>query len=527
VLAETVAQLPLKVYRRLPDGGREEAPTHPLYPILHDSPNSEMDSFTYRESSTAGLVNWGNWYSEIFRAGNKHIIALNLIHPSNVTPKRSENDGSLYYSVNDQPSGQPRNVSTYNMLHVVGSLSSDGITGRGVIKQARESIGMGMATEAYGAEFFGNGARPGGVIEHPGTKALSQDAADGLAKHWDNIHQGVGRTNKVAVLREGMTYKPIGLPPEEAQFLETRMHNITEIARWYRLPPHMLSDLSNAHFTNIEHESLNFVKYSIVPWLVRIERAINKQLFTNSEFFAEFTVDGLLRGDKLSRSEANAMEFTNGKLTLNDWLKQDNMNPIKSEFGDTHFVPANLVPLDKVNEAFDQRNAASAPAPDSEPNEPADPKSTPGKPKENNMAVTAAEKAILDVERRMCAIEVNTLRRAAKTPDKFISKVDAFYEKHLTVTKAAFDPVMDVYDAVSENSEEHKKYHRLHFTKSLPMGRQAKVIEACDCSPAELPAVVEKLTQLWISDVTLQTINKEDRVVWPGDPEDNHVQPEN
>lgn len=505
IISETIASLPLKVYHKT-DKGREEGISHQLYYLLHDAPNNTMDTFSFRETMSASLINWGNAYAELSIAPNNRIVSMTPLHPSFVEPKWDEDKGELYYIVYDEPNHKNRVVLRKDMWHITGTLSGEGLIGKGVIRQARESIGMGMATERYGAAFFGNGARPGGVIEHPGTRPLSPTAADGLRDHWEKMHQGVGNSHKVAILREGATYKTIGIPPEEAQFLETRVHNISEIARWYRLPPHMLADLSHAAYTNIEHESLNFVRYSIMPWLRRIECSINRQLIRDPSYYAEFVVDGLLRGDKKSRTEANVMEFMHGKLTPNEWRAQDNLNPLDSKYGDEHFVPLNLVPLSKLDEML---NAQSKPQPSSserngvKPKEPTNPKSAPATPKKNS-AIDAANEALAATKRRLLAVEVNALRLAAKHPDRFLDKVEDFYAKHRVNVYDAILPLHRILHAVEgfsylepPMSENAVEIAAENDTLALVTDHKIAVVNATDCKPAQLAGVIDTLTQSW------------------------------
>lgn len=223
------------------------------------------------------------------------------------------------------------------------------------MRLAREAIGMALATEEYGARFFGNGAKPGGVLEHPGK--LSKEAQDRLRTSWNEMHQGLSKQHRIAILEEGMSYKQIGIPPEDAQFLETRKFQLNEIARIFRIPPHLVGDLERATFSNVEQQSIDFVVHTIRPWLVRWEQAIKLKLFTPTErrrFFAEFVADGLLRGDIKSRYEAYAIGRQNGWLSADDIRELENMNPLPDDTGKVYLVPLNMVPADKVYEQFKQ-----------------------------------------------------------------------------------------------------------------------------------------------------------------------------
>lgn len=341
ILAESVAALPLFVYRRLPRG-KEKAVDHPLYNLLHLQPNPEITSFTFREVMMAHLSLWGNAYTEIERDGGGRVKALWPLPPNRVFPERDPVTTKIRYRV----SLPDRNVvflPSENVLHVVG-LSLNGLVGVSPIRMAREAIGLGLAAEEYGARFFANDASPGGVLEYPGR--LSQEAVERIRKTWEMMFSGLSKKHRIALLEEGMKFHQISIPPEDAQFLQTRKFQVTEIARIFRIPPHMLADLDRATFSNIEHQSIEFVVHTLTPWLVRIEQAINTKLFTPSEkdvFFAEFQVNGLLRGDIKSRFDAYAVGRQWGWLSVNDIRELENMNPVDG--GDVYLMPLNMVPV--------------------------------------------------------------------------------------------------------------------------------------------------------------------------------------
>ncbi|HZU86612.1 MAG TPA: phage portal protein, partial [Anaerolineaceae bacterium] len=348
VLAETVGSLPLILYRRLPNGGKERATKHPLYKVLHDRANREMDSLTWRETAMGHLATWGNAYHEIEWTQGGQVAGLWLLRPDRT--KVSRVNGELVYTYQrNTADAQGRTVATLrpeNVLHIHG-LGFDGLTGYSPIQQLRNALGLTQATERYGSAFFKNGARPGGVIKYP--KTLSDEAFNRLRESWDNQHQGAEKASRVAVLEEGMEYMQVGLPPEDSQFLETRKFQIAEIARIYRVPPHMIADLDKATFSNIEHQSLEFVIHTIRPWLVKWEQGLNAALLSESEreqYFIEFLVDGLLRGDLKARYEAYAVARTNGWMNVNEIRGLENMNPV--EGGETFLVPLNMAPANQV-----------------------------------------------------------------------------------------------------------------------------------------------------------------------------------
>lgn len=342
VLAQTIASLPLLVYRRLPSGGKERSPEHRLYSILHDAPNPEMTSYEFRACLVGHVCLWGNAYAEI-EMSDAGINGLWPLRPDRMTPARNE-AGELVYDYR-LPSGQTKRFRFQQIMHWRG-LSSNGIIGYSPIQQAAEAIGLDLATRQYGAKFFGNDSRPGGILTHP--NKLSPDAAKRLKASWEDAHRGLSNSQRVAVLEEGVQWTAIGIPPEQAQFLETRRYGRAEIAALYRVPLHLINDLERATFSNIEHQSLEFVQYSLVPWLVQIEQGIKRDLFRISDgkrtHFAEHLVDGLLRGDVASRFGAYQVARQNGWLNANEIRMLENLNPIPGEEGSTYLWPANMTP---------------------------------------------------------------------------------------------------------------------------------------------------------------------------------------
>ena len=349
ILAEAVAGLPLHLYRYKEDGGKEKALDHPLYLLLHDEPNPEMSSFVFRETLMTHLLLWGNAYAQIIRNGKGEVIALYPLMPNRMVVDRDIN-GQLYYqytcSTEEAPTmkGVTVNLPPSDVLHIPG-LGFDGLVGYSPIAMAKNAIGMAIACEEYGAKFFANGAAPGGVLEHPGTIKDPQR----VRESWQSTFGGSGNSNKIAVLEEGMKYTPIGISPEQAQFLETRKFQINEIARIFRVPPHMVGDLEKSSFSNIEQQSLEFVKYTLEPWLVRWEQSIQRTLFSPEEkkrYFAKFNVEGLLRGDYASRMSGYATARQNGWMSANDIRELENLDRIPTEDGgDLYLINGNMLPL--------------------------------------------------------------------------------------------------------------------------------------------------------------------------------------
>ena len=350
ILAEAVAGLPLHLYKYTDSGGKEKALSHPLYFLLHDEPNPEMSSFVFRETLMTHLLLWGNAYAQIIRNGKGEVIALYPLMPNRMSVDR-DSSGSLYYSYtrysDEAPTmnGMTVTLRPSDVLHIPG-LGFDGLVGYSPIAMAKNAIGMAIACEEYGAKFFANGAAPGGVLEHPGTIKDPQKVRDS----WNAAYQGSSNSHRVAVLEEGMKYQSIGISPEQAQFLETRKFQINEIARIFRVPPHMVGDLEKSSFSNIEQQSLEFVKYTLDPWVIRWEQAISRSLLRPDEkklYFAKFNVDGLLRGDYVSRMNGYATARQNGWMSANDIRELENLDRIPPELGgDLYLINGNMTKLE-------------------------------------------------------------------------------------------------------------------------------------------------------------------------------------
>ena len=296
-----------------------------------------MTSFIFRETLMSHLLLWGNAYAQIIRNGTGQPIALYPLLPSKMDVSRAANSQLIYtYSKDSDEFGADNRcqqivLSQDEVLHVPG-LGFDGLIGYSPIAMAKNAIGMAIATEEYGEKFFANGASTGGVLEHPG---VVKDPGK-IRESWNAVYQGSGNAHRVAVLEEGMKFQPIGIPPEQAQFLETRKFQINEIARIFRVPPHMLADLEKSSFSNIEQQSLEFVKYTLDPWVVRWEQSMCRVLFSESEkptYFIKFNVDGLLRGDYASRMSGYATARQNGWMSANDIRELENLDRIAPDLG--------------------------------------------------------------------------------------------------------------------------------------------------------------------------------------------------
>lgn len=349
ILAEAIAGLPLHLYCKGDGSSKQKAKDHSLYNLLYAEPNVEMTSFVFRETMMTHLLLWGNAYAQIIRNGKGQVVALYPLMPNRMLVDRDTN-GKLYYkyttSTEDTPNlkGTTVILDSSDVLHIPG-LGFDGLVGYSPIAMAKNAIGMAIACEEFGAKFFANGAAPSGVLEHPGTvKDPSR-----LRETWQGQFGGSANAGKVAVLEEGMKYTPISISPEQAQFLQTRKFQINEIARIFRVPPHMVGDLEKSSFSNIEQQSLEFVKYTLDPWVIRWEQSLSRALLSTDEkqsFFFRFNLEGLLRGDYQSRMSGYATARQNGWMSTNDIRTLEDMDLIADEDGgNLYLINGNMLPL--------------------------------------------------------------------------------------------------------------------------------------------------------------------------------------
>jgi HK97 family phage portal protein len=339
ILSETEGSLPFGMYQRTSDGGTAPAIDHPLHTVLHDAPNPEMSAIDFRMSQTAQLALWGNCYSRIARNTQGQVVALWPMISKLMRVKR-DSQGELVYEYSTN--GRPDYYAASDILHV-RTLSMDGINGISPIAQLSNPVGLAMALEEYAARFFGNGAIPGVALEHP--QRLGPDAMKNIRESWKKLYGGNQHAHEVAVLEEGMKIQVLGVDPQKAQSNDSRKLQTSEIARIFRIPLHMLADLDRATYSNIEQQSLEFVVYTLMPWLELWEQTVNRVLLQPAErstYFAEHNVAGLLRGDMASRNAAYAIGRQWGWLSANDIRRLENMNPIGSK-GDAYLEPLNMI----------------------------------------------------------------------------------------------------------------------------------------------------------------------------------------
>jgi len=343
IIAETIMGLPWGVMERDGDN-RKRAPEHPVENLLKRKPSPEMRAFGFKEAITGHALLQGNGYAEIERGRGFEPIALWLIDPRRVTPER-DSQNRFYYKVRNE-TGTHTEVPADDMFHVFGP-TNDGLTGMSVVSYAREAISGGMAAQRFGQSFFGNGSIPAGVVTHDKESRLDGFNLPNFYESWEKRLKGPGRNSKVMYLDPGLNYTRIGVPPDDAQFIETCRESVNEIARWFRIPPHMLAELGRATFSNIEHQSRQFVDGAIIPWVTRFEQEAEDKLFTDSKYYSSMRVQALMRGDSQARSEYYGNLRRTGALNANEIRALEDMNGIGPD-GDVYLVPQEMTTIQRM-----------------------------------------------------------------------------------------------------------------------------------------------------------------------------------
>lgn len=512
-LASALAQLPCKMKHRIEDGSSPDATENPLYWVLRHEPNPETNNFIFWEMMFDRWINFGNAYAEIVRAGNQ-IVELWPIHPTRCRPARNAN--GLYYEVTLN-SGQIEPFDKSEILNIVGHLSTDGITGRGVIDFARECIGAALANQDYQSAYFSNGAVPRGVVTHP--NKMPPEARNQFREEWNKIHRGGGNYGKLAILWEGMKYEAISDNAQESDAINKMRFSTEEVARWYDLPPHVIRDLTRSTNNNIESEQRSLLIDSYGPRITRVEASLHQQLLTKqqqrSNYYFKFNVDALLRGDPEKRVDVQNKRLLHGHITLNDIMRQEDMALLKPEIGDMRFFPLNHTTVDK---------AIEQPVPGAGDPIPGDPSGSdtpddmqPGRPPERREqikqirllekiesstanllpvndkqrdVVTACEQAVSAQLRRLVGVESNAVQRLAKKPNEFIAGIEEFYQGHSERMREALSPVVNARNVASGTTQsvseicdkwcEESKRQLLDAADGPPDWFEKRVREVCE-----------------------------------------------
>ncbi|MGA9851851.1 MAG: phage portal protein [Gammaproteobacteria bacterium] len=491
IISESVASLPLNIYRRLPGGGREVAGDHPLYSVLHNAPTPQLTSFEWREMLTGHLTLRGNAYAEIIGTQNNAVSCLRPLHPDFMRVIRRPN-GSLSYIY--RPPDKPVTIySPDDILHI-RCFSEDGIKGESVIEHNKEAIGLAQAAEKFGATFFGNNTVVGGVLQSD--KPLSEVAYKRLKDSWNERHQGPYNANKPAILEDGLKWQAIGVSPEQAQFLETRKFQISEIARMFRIPPHMLADLERATFSNIEQQSMEFVRDTLRPWLVRWEQRLNADLLSakgRAAYFIEFDVSHLMRGDSAMRTAYYQAMFNMAAMCPNEIRDSEGLNPI--EGGDQYYVMVNL--------ASAQKTDPLAPDPD-----PADQR------KRLMRLVDAQFPNLRQAIDKIVTAEVKALRRALNGASgnayTFERSAADFYATHRPFVERQIRPVAaTIAGTVAADAQGERKDMTLYVSSFVDTHMNESVSQVRDALLTEGLPGIERLLTLWECERTSDIVTRE------------------
>jgi HK97 family phage portal protein len=348
IIANTVASLPWNVYRRTRDGGRELAADHPVQRLLHDQPNPVTSSYTFRQILVASLLTNGNGYAVIGRSNANRVLDLLQFPPQNVSVDRKGEPGSWRLEYEVRAEGKRYDIPATDMIHVPG-LGFDGVKGISVIAAVgRQSIGLALALEEFQARIHANAARPSGVVQVD--KSLSTEALANLRAAFEGLYGGREKVGKTVFLDKGMTWQAMQIDPNDAQTLESRRFQVTDICRIYGVPPHLVGEVekSTSWGTGIEQQTIGFVEYVIRPWLVSIEQEFNRKLFATTRYFCEFGLEGLLRGDSKARADFYAKAIQNAWMKPNEVRRRENLP--RDPDGDRLLYPRNLGPLDRIDE---------------------------------------------------------------------------------------------------------------------------------------------------------------------------------
>jgi HK97 family phage portal protein len=444
-LSEDVGTLPIDLYRKRPDGGRDTVTNKTLSRLLTIAPNQYMTSTVYRQAMMFAVVTWGNAYSEIVRNFRGQVIQLNFIHPSRVSVRKDS--GVIWYEVTGEIDGTAvsHRLEFDDMLHIKGP-SEDGIIGLTIIQLIAQSVGVALSEQDFNGEFYQNGAVISGVLSHP--KTLQVEAQERLRESWKKF-SGTGKRHKPLVLEEDMTWTPMGIPPRDAQFIESRHFTVTELARWFRMPPHKIMHLEDATYSNIESQDRQYVTDTLMPWMLRIEQEMNMKLLTEGEvangLYVEHNAEGRLRGDTVARAAFYRALFNMASISPNEIREKENMNPIEEEEGNSHFMQINLAPIDELPGANDGSQIPDSDEDDDDDEGDDDDGPVPPEGDDDGDQATISI-LVQDAVNRTC-------RRAAKMKPHPLDNQDQS-AKHQVYLESALDPILMAFGKqLAENSQ--------------------------------------------------------------------------
>jgi len=432
--AQTIGSLPLITYEKLDDGSRRRATDSPFYPILYVTPNKWMTSSELIELVIVSLLLRGNAYLFIVRNGAGRVVMLTPLNASSMEVEQLS-DLSINYQYSFK-NGATKNYSQRDILHFKTGFSN-GLVGRSPITVARESFGLTLSMDKHASLFFKNAGKYAGILKHP--KTLSGEASRRIKSSWQSA-QTDANAYTVAVIEEGMEFEPITMTSKDSQFVEQRKFQLEEAARIFRIPPHIIGIMEHATFSNIEHQAISFVVFTLQPMIRRIEQTLYSNLFQElpggQNLYAEFLIDGLLRGDVKSRQEGYEIMRRNGTISADEWRSKENLPPIQDGTGDRYLVPMNMTWSDLLEKATLSRDSAPEP-------EAVTPSPEPRKAGEGVLRASARQMFAGNLE-RLIYKESEALVRFQKQESR-ADKLAEFYEKHESIVRSALEPAAQMY----------------------------------------------------------------------------------
>ena len=415
VLSTSYASLPLHVKRRTAQGMIIDAVNEPIYDVLHRNPNPEQTSFIFRMVAMAHLCLYGNAYAEIEFDYFGNPINLWPIPAWCCRPLRTEKK-ELYYQVSIPDTGETKNLQPYRILHIMG-LGTDGMQGLSPIRQHAETIGITLAADQFSGMFFSNGMNIGGIVEHP--NKLSITGSTNLRNSLNEKYAGLGNSHRLMLLEEGMKYTKIGINPMEAQLLEERQYQIEDIARIYGVQLHKIGHLLHATFSNIEHQAIEFVTDTMLPWVVNFEQEYDRKLCFNGQY-TKHSMEGLLRGDTAARAAFYKELFYISSITPDEIREKEDMNPEPDGMGRRYYIPGNMVPADRIDDYINKNTS------------------------KNTTQDNATRNLLIDAVRRIAEREKQNISRAAKKNDvtAMVTWIKDFYRDFPEYIERQLEPIL-------------------------------------------------------------------------------------
>lgn len=460
-ISETLAMLPWRVFAE--DGERRtlQAGTN-LDRVLHRRPNEDMTAFQFKEFQVACALLWGNGYAEIERSNAQEIIGLHPIHPNRVTPTRDDQD-RLVYEVSDEMGGTTT-IPARQMYHLRGP-TRDGVVGRSVISLARESWGLGIASDQFASAFMGNGGTPSFVIRATeGAPEMNAEGAQNLLASFDRRHKGAKNAGKSAYLEKGFEIETVGVPQKDAQFIEQRKHSVVDVARWFRIPPHKIQSMEDATFSNIEQQAIEFVTDSIQPWAERMEQEADAKLVDNPRWITKMNLNGLMRGDSAARSEFYRTMFNIGVFSPNDIRRLEDENPVPG--GDIRLVPLNMVSLERAAQEGSTDPAA------------------------------AMREVLIEAHERMITKECRAVERASGKDKALDEWAAEFYDRHAAQMRDALLPGARALASIV-GADEADRHVDAHVEQHVEAARRDVVDERWavwpDCVTPRADALIQRI----------------------------------